>query len=63
MPPYPVDPIVQGEARRLASKDLDRDLGRVAKLLAERGHHGPDGRPYPTRTQAHQLDEELLRRR
>jgi hypothetical protein len=32
-------------------------------MLAERGHHGPDGRPYLTRTAANLLDEELLRRR
>jgi hypothetical protein len=63
MPPYPVDPVVQAEARRLASEDLDRDLHTVADLLAERGYHGPDGRPYPARTVAYLLDEELLRRR
>lgn len=47
MPPYPVDPTVLAEARRLVSEDLNRDLGTVADMLAERGHHGSDGRPYP----------------
>jgi hypothetical protein len=51
------------EARRLAAEDLDRDLDRVAKLLAEQGHYGPDGRPYLARTVANLLDEELRRRR
>jgi hypothetical protein len=32
-------------------------------MLAERGHHGPDGRPYLNRTVTNLLDEELLRRR
>ncbi|SDD48354.1 hypothetical protein [Belnapia rosea] len=63
MPPYPPDPVVQAEARRLAAEDLDRDLGRVAEMLAERGHRGPDGEPYPARTVANLLDEELRRRR
>jgi hypothetical protein len=63
MPTYPSDPIIQAEARRLAAEDLDRDLHRVAELLAEQGHHGPDGKPYPGRTVANLLDEELRRRR
>lgn len=63
MPPFPPDPVVQAEARRLAAEDLDRDLGRVAELLAERGHHGPDGWPYPSRMVANLLDEDLRRRR
>ncbi|WP_159992538.1 hypothetical protein [Roseomonas sp. 18066] len=63
MPSYPVDPAIQAEARRLASEDLDRNLGAVAEMLAERGHHGPDGRPYAARTVANLLDEELVRRR
>jgi hypothetical protein len=40
-------------------EDLNRDLSTVA----ERGHHGPDGKRYLTRTVANLLDEELLRRR
>ncbi|MCO6415866.1 type II toxin-antitoxin system CcdA family antitoxin [Siccirubricoccus sp. KC 17139] len=63
MPAYPVNPVVMAEARRLAAEDLDRDLDRVAELLAEQGHYGPDGRPYPARTVANLLDEELRRRR
>lgn len=63
MPAYPPDPVVQAEARRLAAEDLDRDLDHVAELLAKQGHHGPDGRPYPARTVANLLDEELRRRR
>ena len=63
VPPYPPDPVVMAEARRLASEDLDRDLGRVAELLAQQGHHGPDGRPYPGRMVANLLDEGLRRRR
>jgi hypothetical protein len=43
MPPYPVDPVVQAKARRLASEDLDRSLDGVAELLAVRGHYGSDG--------------------
>ena len=63
MPAYPPDPAIMAEARRLASEDLDRDLDRVAELLAEQGHYGPDGRPYPARSVANLLDEELRRRR
>lgn len=63
MPPYPVDPVVQAEAHRLASDDLDHYLHTVAEMLAEHGHHGPDGTPYLSRTVANLLDEELLRRR
>ena len=57
------DPVILAAARRLAAEDLDRDLDRVADLLAEQGHYGPDGRPYPARTVANLLDEELRRRR
>ena len=63
MPAYRPDAAIQGEARRLAAEDLDRDLGRIAELLAERGHYGPDGRPYSARTVANLPDEGLRRRR
>lgn len=63
VPLYPPNPVVMAEARRLASEDLDRGLGQVAELLAQQGHHGPDGRPYPGRTVANLLDEGLRRRR
>lgn len=48
MPSYSVDPAIQAEARRRALEDLDRDLGSAAELLAGRGYHSPDSRPYPT---------------
>jgi Post-segregation antitoxin CcdA len=60
---HPPDPVILAEARRLAAEDPDRDLDQVAELLAERGHYSQDGRPYPARTMANLLDEELRRRR
>jgi hypothetical protein len=63
MPHRQPDPVVMAEARRLAAEDLDRDLDQVAELLAEQGHYGPDGRPFPARTVANLLEEELRRRR
>jgi cupin 2 domain-containing protein len=63
MPPYPADPGVQAEARRLVAEDLDRDLGQVAELLAKMGHHGPDGTPYQTQTVQNLLDDDLRRAR
>jgi cupin 2 domain-containing protein len=63
MPPYPPDPGVQAEARRLVAENLDRDLDQVAELLAKMGHHGPDGAPYPTQTVQNLLDDDLRRAR
>lgn len=63
VPPYPPDPVVVAEVRRLAAEDLDRDLGQVADLLAERGHRGPDGEPLPPRMVANLLDADLRHRR
>ncbi|WP_149536622.1 type II toxin-antitoxin system CcdA family antitoxin [Siccirubricoccus phaeus] len=63
MPAYPPEPVIMAEAQRLAAENLDRDLDRVAELLAEQGHCGPDGKPYPARTVANLLDKELRRRR
>ncbi|WP_431271768.1 hypothetical protein [Dankookia sp. P2] len=62
-PSFPADPEVVAEARRLAAEDLGRDLHAIADILAEQGHHGPDGHPYPLWTMSNLLDDDLKRRR
>jgi hypothetical protein len=62
MPLYPLDPVVVSKARQLAS-DLDQNAFEIADRLAEQGHHGPDGNPYPIRTIGGLLDEDMKRQR
>ncbi|WP_245906323.1 cupin domain-containing protein [Teichococcus aestuarii] len=59
----PPNAAIMAEARRLMAEDPDGDLYRVAELLAELGHYGPDGKPYPARTIMNLLDDDLRRRR
>ena len=59
----PPDNAIMAKARRFAADDLDRDLYCVAEFLAELGHYGPDGKPYPVRTIIDLLGEDLRRRR
>lgn len=59
MPPFPPNEVITTEARRLAAKEFDRDLDQIAELLAQMGHHGPDGMPYPAQTVRNLLDDDL----